>query len=248
MEGWIKLHRKILECNSLRREPYTQMQAWIWLILMANHKDKTIYVNEQPKVIKAGQRYTSIENLAKEWQWSRNKVKRFLSVLESERMIDTERTNAGTTITIINYRVYQLGELADELTYEPTSEPTYEPTSEPQTRMNKNEKNEKEKSIVHSDELDKSFKELLDRYASFSHNRNGSTNAKKKYRLLCTKGSEIGGERIKLTPEQIEQAVGVYVDDMVTKKERGEWTPEWRNISTVMNNITEYLEQGGIEY
>ena len=40
MEGWISLHRKILE-NPLfnRGRIYSNFEAWIWLLLKANHKD-----------------------------------------------------------------------------------------------------------------------------------------------------------------------------------------------------------------
>ena len=107
-------------------------------------------------------------------------------------------------------------------------------------KMNKNEKNIS-KVKKEPDEVDKSFKELLDHYASFSGKRSGSTRAKQKYRLLCTKGCVVGGEFIKLTPEQIDEYVGNYVNDMEYKKERGDWVPEWRNIDTILNNITDYM-------
>ena len=40
MEGWISLHRKILENPILNRSRvYSNFEAWIWLLLKANHQD-----------------------------------------------------------------------------------------------------------------------------------------------------------------------------------------------------------------
>jgi hypothetical protein len=35
--GWIKLHRKIVESPDWLSEPFTRGQAWVDLLLIANH-------------------------------------------------------------------------------------------------------------------------------------------------------------------------------------------------------------------
>ena len=236
MSGWFSIHRQIFDCPLFKNEPFSKMQAWIYLIGNANHEDNEIFIGYEKVTIGRGQLHTSIEKLAKVWKWDRKKVMRFLDVLELEQMLSQNRTPNGTTLTIVNYDKFQTNGTTDGT---PNGTPNGTPDGT-QTIMNNNE-NKKSKVHKEPDELDKSFKELLDHYASFSGKRSGSTRAKQKYRLLITKGCVVGGEFIKLTPEQIDEYVGNYVNDMVNKKERGEWTPEWRNIDTVLNNITEYM-------
>ena len=86
--------------------PYDKYHAWCDLICMANHKDCTIYEYGKPVIIRRGQRKTSIYKLSTRWRWDRKTVSRFLSVLELNNMISTERTTRGTTITIVKYDTY----------------------------------------------------------------------------------------------------------------------------------------------
>lgn len=160
-KGWICIHRKIRECFIWNEEPYDKAHAWIDLLLRANHEDKKMMMNGQVKIISRGQFHTSIAILAEQWKWSRNKVYRFLDVLKSENMISVESnkggTSNGTTITIVNYGIYQDKEESDETSNETsdgtthdtshdtsgeTSNDTSDGTSDgTQTTMNNNENN-----------------------------------------------------------------------------------------------------------
>ena len=131
LDGWIKIHRKILDCQLFKNEPYSKMQAWIYLILKANHSDREIFINGEKVTIKRGQFHTSLYKLEKEWKWSKMKVRRFLSVIEREQMVITSRSESGTTITIVNYGLYQYGDTTNDT------------TNDTQTRIIKNEKNVK---------------------------------------------------------------------------------------------------------
>lgn len=106
-EGWISIHRKIFECPLFQNEPYTKMQAWIYLIAQANHTPDYIYIGYEKTLIERGQFHTSIEKLAAAWRWNRKTVMRFLDVLENEKMCLQKRTASGTTLTIVNYDLYQ---------------------------------------------------------------------------------------------------------------------------------------------
>jgi len=107
MNGWIKLHRQIQDCWIWFDEPFTKAQAWIDLLLLANHKEKKISINGKPVVIQRGQYHTSVCKLASRWKWNRKTVSRFLDVLENDHMLSQVRTSTGTTITIENYDVFQ---------------------------------------------------------------------------------------------------------------------------------------------
>lgn len=98
--------------------PFGRFQAWIYLIGKANFADKTIMYRGEPMTVKRGQLAVSLVFLAKEWGWSRERVRRFLRALECDKMVHTERTSNGTLITIENYAKFQdvrhTDETADE--------------------------------------------------------------------------------------------------------------------------------------
>lgn len=107
-KGWIKLHRKIFDCPVWNNnEPFDKRSAWIDLLLSASHKDVKLLFGTKTVVICRGSFMFSIEKLCDRWSWSRNKVKRFLNLLEREQMVTTERTTQGTLIKIVNYDSFQ---------------------------------------------------------------------------------------------------------------------------------------------
>lgn len=174
MEGWIKIHRKIMDNPLYLSEPFTRMQAWIDLLLLANHKEGFFYVRGNKVVVGRGQVGTSSRTLASRWQWSRGKVERFLKDLENDNQIEPQKNNVITLISICNYDDYQ--------NTEPQTEPQTsrrQTTDEPQTDRNKNdkkeknEKNNKEEDIFISPEIKKlkedfeKFNNWLDKETTF---------------------------------------------------------------------------------
>ena len=108
-QGYIKLHRAIKNCWIWQQnEPFSTRDAWIVLLLSANHADKKILFEGQLKTIKAGQFHTSILKLSERWKWNRKKTTKFLNLLESDEMITADSTTHGTTITIVNWAKYQV--------------------------------------------------------------------------------------------------------------------------------------------
>lgn len=145
-KGWIKLNRKIQDHWIWSDHEYTF--AWIDLLLLVNHDNRKILVDGKPTVIKRGQVLTSIQKLADRWGWSRNRVYRFLGTLEQDNMVTRVGTPNGTTLTIENYGKYQ-GKGNTDGTTNDTTNGTTDGTSDgtthgTQTRIIKNEKNEKE--------------------------------------------------------------------------------------------------------
>lgn len=180
--GWIKLHRKILDCFIWQDKPYDKARAWIDLLLIAMHHDKKMLIDDEVVMIQRGSFMTSIVKLADRWGWSRNKVVRYLDMLESEQMLNTKRTPKGTLITIVKYDDYQLIDMSCESTNESTDGATNETPNEStdgatnesadesqnkNIKNNKNVKNEKKERkgqavYYPNDELlNNAFKEFL---------------------------------------------------------------------------------------
>ena len=116
-KGYIKLHRAIKDCWIWNdNEPFTKGQAWIDLLLSANHADKKILFEGKLRTIHAGQFLTSLVKLSDRWKWDRKRVRKFLDVLENDNMITTDRTAHGTTITLVNWEKYQIDGTTDGTT------------------------------------------------------------------------------------------------------------------------------------
>lgn len=130
--GWIKLHRKIMEGEDWLSEPFTRAQAWVDLLLLANHAPSSVRKRGIAFEVGAGQVGYGEEKLATRWRWSRQKVRRFLKELMERGAIDRkpvqQNPKLSSLITIINYQEYQSNGTSNETTNE---------------TMNKNDKNKK---------------------------------------------------------------------------------------------------------
>lgn len=108
MTGWISLHRKIQDHEIFNeKRVYSRLEAWIYFLLNANHKEGKSVKNSNVIVVERGQLLTSKKKLRDIFGWSNTKLNKFLEVLELERMIHTKSTSKYTVITIENYDFYQ---------------------------------------------------------------------------------------------------------------------------------------------
>ena len=106
--GWVRLHRKIEDNFLWFLEPFSKAQAWIDLFLMANHKNTSIQIRGNIVPLKRGQIGWSELTMAARWKWSKNKVRRFLNLLETEQQIIQQKDRYITTIiTVLNYENLQ---------------------------------------------------------------------------------------------------------------------------------------------
>jgi hypothetical protein len=107
MSGWIKLHRQIMENPLYFSEPFSRTQAWIDLLLLANHKENYFFKRGIRVDVSIGQVGYDIDSLGKRWQWSRGKVERFILHLEKEGNVVRQKNNVSTLISITKYKEYQ---------------------------------------------------------------------------------------------------------------------------------------------
>lgn len=106
-QGYIKLHRQLQDCWIWKKGPFSEGQAWVDLLLLANHKDVKMVIGGELTSVSRGSYHTSIVSLSERWKWSRPRVKRFLTLLERDNMLTQKCTPYGTTLTIVNYGVFQ---------------------------------------------------------------------------------------------------------------------------------------------
>jgi len=166
-KGYIKLHRQIQDCQIwVDEEPFDMRSAWIDLLMLANHRDKDIIFDYKPLTIKRGQYLTSVRKLGARWSWSKNRVLKYLKLLERLKMIERESSNQRTLLTIVNYEIYQGSQDTDMDTDVDTSMDTPMDTGMPQTIMIKNDKNEK-KYISAFDEFWKLYPRKKDKARAY---------------------------------------------------------------------------------
>lgn len=114
MQGWVKIYRDLLDNELWSDKPFTKGQAWVDLLLLANHKDKNVLIGSHTEMVERGSFITSELKLMERWGWGRKKVKLFLNFLESQKMIERNANNKRTAITIVNYGFYQDCDLEKE--------------------------------------------------------------------------------------------------------------------------------------
>lgn len=140
--GWIKLNRSIQENWLWEEKPFDKKSAWIDLLLMANHKNNKFPLGNEIIEVEQGSFITSEIKLMNRWGWSKTKLRNFLKLLESEKMITKVVDRKKTTISIVNYKVYQ-GSEDQEKTTEKPQEDQEKTIKKPQEDTNKNDNNEK---------------------------------------------------------------------------------------------------------
>lgn len=106
-QGFIILHRKVCENWLWLSEPFSKSQAWIDLLLLANHSDGSFFIRGVKVGVKRGQIGKSETSLSQRWKWSRGKVRAFLKLLETEQQIKQHKSPIINIIEIINYDLYQ---------------------------------------------------------------------------------------------------------------------------------------------
>lgn len=144
-KGWICLHRSIQDSWVWQNEPFSRGQAWIDLLLTANHEDHKIVVDNNLMTIKRGQMLTSVRKLSERWKWSVKRTQKFLIILEEDQMLTKKSGKRYTLLTILNYAKFQdVSAFRDTLS---TTLPTTQGihcgnTAYPQTTMNNNYNND----------------------------------------------------------------------------------------------------------
>ncbi len=117
MNGWIAIHRRIMNHWIWQKgRKLSKFEAWVYLILIANHKEGKVLFNNRLIKVRRGERITSEIDLSKEWRWDRKTVHSFLDILDEDNMIEVERASNHTSYRIINYDSYQNSRTGDRTT------------------------------------------------------------------------------------------------------------------------------------
>jgi len=106
MQGWIKIHRKLLLKGYANKPAY--MSLWLHLLLMASHCESEFLWNGELKTIQIGQLLTGRKELSKQTGIPETTIERILKVLESGHQIHQQKTSKYRLITILNWGKHQV--------------------------------------------------------------------------------------------------------------------------------------------
>lgn len=212
-QGWLKIHRKILDNFLWEDRPFSRGQAWIDLILIVNHEDKTTIFNGNVVEIKRGQKMTSLRKLSDRWGWSITKTKKFLEVLQSEKMLTYKSNSKNTVYTIVNFNDYQEKQEHKNNT-KITQKENRNKTEKNQKETNKNDKNDKnDKNILYT-LVCNLWNSLSENIPKVNFIKNNSTRSKH----LDARIEEVGEEKF------IEVLKSVSNSDFLCGKNKNNWT------------------------
>lgn len=187
MSGTVNISRSLWDDPTFKDAEMSQREAWIWLIAEASWKDRIKRVGTHEISLQRGQLAASSRFMAKAWGWSEPRVRRYLDMLENQRMIE-RATDAGiSVVTIRKYDDYQNAPRVDD------ARPTHQPTQQRRTTDANENKGEirdkvreegKPSSLAHSDR----FQEFWDAYPHRGGAKKGRAPAEKKYRAAIKAG------------------------------------------------------------
>jgi hydroxymethylpyrimidine pyrophosphatase-like HAD family hydrolase len=105
VSGWIKLHRGIFD-HWIASDP-DYLCVWLRMLTDANFEDKKHLFNGSLIEIKRGQIIFGLEAWSTKTGVTIAKLRRLIDMLEKDKMINRQKTNKFSLISILNYTRYQ---------------------------------------------------------------------------------------------------------------------------------------------
>lgn len=110
--GTIVIDRGLFGHERFANEPFTEREAWAWLIAEAAFRPHCRRVGAVRVELKRGQLAHSTRYMAEAWQWPQSNVRRFIARLakyegSDEPLIEVDTGSGVTVVTIRKYDNYQ---------------------------------------------------------------------------------------------------------------------------------------------
>lgn len=105
-QGWIKLHRKLLD-NPIVMKDADHIAIWVYLLLNATHAEYPALFRGKKILLQPGQLITGSVSIGAVLKINESKVRRVLNNLKNDGQIDRQTSNQNSLITVLNWDVYQ---------------------------------------------------------------------------------------------------------------------------------------------
>ena len=136
--GTVVIDRQTADDDLWLCEPFSRGQAWLDLTLLANDRPRSLKVRGVDVALEVGEVGRSVVALADRWQWSREKVRRFLEELRDARKITYRMDNVATVIRVLDYSVHNRPVEDSGPGADPTAKPTAVPAADPTAKPTQN--------------------------------------------------------------------------------------------------------------
>lgn len=150
MEGWIKLHRVLIDKPIWKCSTPEQKVILITLLLMANSKEAEWEWQGKKFNVMPGQMITSANSIMKECgqDISRQNIRTALDKFERYEFLTKQSTKTGMLVTIENWGMYQSNN---------KNQPSNQPSTNQEVTTNKKDKNKRNIYIDHFDVFWKAY-------------------------------------------------------------------------------------------
>ena len=182
MDGWIKIHRKLLDWEWY--DDGNVVRVFLHLLLTANFEPK----NWHGITIERGQVATSVLNLANQVHLSPKQVRTALEKLKNTNEIDTQTANKYTLITICKYDNYQTLE---------SSEGQTNGNQRATTKEIKNDNKEKNDNNILGEKTKRFIPPTIDEIKFYCQERKNNVDAERFFNFYEMKGWMIGKNKMK---------------------------------------------------
>ena len=138
MQGWIRLHRQLLDSHVFTNEKL--LKIWIWCLLKAVHTETELLVGRQVIKLIPGQFVTGKHAASTELGMAPTTTWDYLQILKSHGCIDIKSNNKFSVVAVVNWAFTKVMKI-------PTTIDNKSTANGQQIDTNKNIKNEKKKII-----------------------------------------------------------------------------------------------------
>ena len=108
MEGWVKLHRKLLESPIFQNEKLYKIFSWC--LLKASYTEHTELIGLQKVSLSPGQFVYGRHMAAKELKIKESTLHKYMMWLKNEEILNIQSNNKFSVVTVVNWDLYQTDE------------------------------------------------------------------------------------------------------------------------------------------
>ena len=185
--GWIKLHRKLLDSAVFQNAKL--LKVFLWALLKAAHKEHEVLVGRQIVRLKPGQFIFGRNAAAAELNMAPSTVYDYILLLQSGGTISIKSGNKFSVVTVENWSLYQSED--ENSGSKPGNKSATNRQQIGTNNNNKNVKNEKKNKSIHF------TPPTIEEVEAYCKERNNGVDPQKWYDFYSAKGWMIGKNKMK---------------------------------------------------
>lgn len=243
MEGWIKLHRQIIDHWIFKNPVY--FRAWIIMLFTVNYDSKKVLINGNIIECNRGQSVLSIESWVdifgvskSKGGWTYQKVRTFFELLETDSMITRENLVKTTRITICNYDKYQDNQQADNNQITTKQQPSNKRITTTKERKESKEEKEYIYNQFYDSEIENSNND--ENYINFIKVLFGSNTLSKKLERVLSMQEQVTFEQFK-TIYNYKDKYKVVIGDYLVRMEN--WKDLTKKNTSVQLTLLDWIRR-----